>query len=161
MDTGTSSGRIAQFGSNAEDWNSGTYCYCNLTIMGIFLANRKACHSPQICLSKDVNSFNIFIAWNTRILILPTCKLPSFVEVSNFLPMLSSSLWSLRGLLWFFSGEDIHCKLNSTNMTRLQKSRFVFLKSVQRSVRASLFQTHSRGLFLEGPGNLSGPKSNI
>ena len=121
----------------------GTCCTCNLTIMGIFLANRKACYSLQIFLSKEVNSLKISIAWNTTTLILPIGKLPSFAEVLNFSPMLPSSLLMSSRSSLIFSGEDIHCKWNSTTITRLQRSRF-FSKSVKRSVRGRVFQPRSR-----------------
>ena len=93
--------------------------------MGIFLANRKACYSLQIFLSKEVNSLKISIAWNTTI--LPIGKLPSFAEVLNFSPMLPSLLLMSSRSSLIFSGEDIHCKSNGTIITRLQRSRF-FLK---------------------------------
>ena len=139
MNTGTSSGRMAKFGSNAEELKLGTCCTCNLTIMGIFPANRKACYSLQIFLSKEVNSLKISIAWNTTTLILPIGKLPSFAQVLNFSPMLPSSLLMSSRSSLIFSREDIHCKSNSTTITRLQRSRF-FSKSVKRSVRGRVFQ---------------------
>ena len=40
----------------------GTCCTCNLTIMGIFPENRKACYSLQMFLSKEINSLKISIA---------------------------------------------------------------------------------------------------
>ena len=114
--------------------------------MGIFLANRKACYSLQIFLSKEVNSLKISIAWNTTI--LPIGKLPSFAEVLNFSPMLPSLLLMSSRSSLIFSGEDIHCKSNSTIITKLQRSWF-FSKSVKRSVRASLFQPRSRPFVCE------------